>query len=154
MKNDKLKARAYAFLLLKYRQRSEKEIFDRLKRKKFPEELIRQTLDFLREKKFIDDNNFARAWIRERLAKSIGPRRLIQELKIKGIDKQVIESNLSQAQEYYSEAETIRSLAGRRFNSLKDLDPQTAKRRVYAYLLRRGFSPDAVIDTINQLKTS
>jgi regulatory protein len=147
-------ARAYSFLLLKYRQRSEKEISDRLRKKKYPEEIVKETLDFLRAKKFIDDAGFARAWIKERLARAIGPRRLYQELKLKGIDKQVIESNLSQAKEYYSETETIRELAQRRFNSLKDLDPQAAKRRVYAFLLRRGFSADAVIDTLNQLEVS
>jgi regulatory protein len=155
VKNNKesaLAARAYAFLLLKYRQRSEKEISERLRKKKYPEEIIKETLDFLREKKFIDDAVFARVWIRERLARAIGPRRLFQELKLKGIDKQVIENNLGEAKEYYSETETIRGLAERRFNSFKDLDPQAAKRRVYAYLLRRGFSPDAVIDTLNQLE--
>ncbi|MCX5707583.1 MAG: regulatory protein RecX [Candidatus Omnitrophica bacterium] len=157
MRNNKesaLAARAYAFLLLKYRQRSVKEISGRLRKKKFSEEIIKETLDFLREKKFIDDPGFARAWIKERLVRGIGPRRLFQELKLKGIDKQVIESHLSQAKEYYSETETIRSLAERRFNSLKDLDQQTAKRRVYAFLLRRGFSPDAVIDTVNQYDNS
>lgn len=155
MKNNKESAsaaRAYAFLLLKYRQRSEKEISDRLRKKKYSEEIIKQTIDFLREKKFIDDAVFARAWIKERLARAIGPRRLSQELRLKGIDKQVIESNLSEAKEYYSETETIRGLAERRFNALKDLDPRAAKRRVYAFLLRRGFTPDAVIDTIDQLE--
>ena len=139
-------------MLLKYRQRSVKEISDRLKKKKYPEEIIKETLGFLREKKFIDDSGFALAWIKERLARGIGPRRLFQELKLKGIDKQVIETHLGQAKEYYSETETIRGLAERRLNSLKNLDPQTAKRRVYAYLLRRGFSPDAVIDTLNQFE--
>ena len=153
MKNNKslaLKARSYAFLLLKYRQRSEKEISDRLKKKKFPEELIKETIFFLQEKKFIDDLAFSRAWIRERLAHSIGPRRLKQELKAKGISEEIIEDNLREAQESYSETETIRQLVESRLSRLRNVDPRTAKRRVYGYLLRRGFSPEAVIDTINQ----
>ena len=155
MKNNKslaLKARSYAFLLLKYRQRSEKEISDRLKKKNFSEELIKETIVFLQEKKFIDDLAFSRAWIRERLAHSIGPRRLKQELKSKGISKEIIENNLRQAQESYSEAETVRELAASRLGRMKNLEPGIAKRRLYAYLLRRGFSPDIVIDAINQLE--
>lgn len=153
MKNNKesaLSARAYAFLLLKYRQRSENEISQRLKKKKFSEEAIKETLAFLREKKFIDDNVFARVWIRERLAKFIGPRRLIWELKLKGIEKQIIENNLSQIEEFYSESDTVRELAVNKFSRLKNIDPQVAKRRIYGYLLRRGFSPDAVSETLNQ----
>jgi len=155
VKNNKslaLKARSYAFLLLKYRQRSEKEISDRLKKKNFSEELIKETIVFLQEKKFIDDLAFSRAWIRERLAHSIGPRRLKQELKSKGISKEIIENNLRQAQESYSEAETVRELAASRLGRMKNLEPGIAKRRLYAYLLRRGFSPDIVIDAINQLE--
>lgn len=151
-KSSALKARSYAFLLLKYRQRSEKEIIDRLKKKKFPEELINETIVFLREKKFIDDLAFSQAWIRERLAHSIGPRRLKQELKSKGISEEIIENNLREAQESYSEAETVRELAASRFNRLKNVEPGAAKRRIYAYLLRRGFSPETVIDTINQFE--
>lgn len=155
MENNKkycLKARAYAFLLLKYRQRSEQEIRERLSRKKFPEETIKETIVFLKEKKFIDDSLFARAWISERLQKAFGPRRLAQELKLKGIEKQVIENNLREIKERYNESEIARELAVGRFNRLKNLDSQTAKRRVYGYLLRRGFSPEIVIDVLNQFK--
>ena len=151
-RNSPLAARTYAFLLLKYRQRSEKEISDRLRKKKFSEDLIKETLDFLREKKFVDDAAFCRGWIRERLARSIGPRRIFQELKLKGIDKQIIESGLNEVKESYNEDQTARELAQRRLASLKDLDPQTARRRIYGYLLRRGFSPEVVIDTLNHLE--
>jgi regulatory protein len=151
-KDQASQAREYAFLLLKYRQRSEKELADRLKKKKFPEDVINSTLDFLRQKKFIDDNGFARAWIRERLARSIGPRRLAQELKLKGVRKQVIEDSLRETRESYSESDTVRELAASRLGRLKGLDPKAAKRRVYGYLLRRGFSTDLVIDTLNEIE--
>lgn len=149
-----VKAKEYAFLLLKFRQRSEKEISERLKQKKFPQEVIARTITFLREKKFIDDGLFARAWIRERLARSLGPRRIRQELGLKGISKEIIESGLQELEGTYSEAQTAEELAKRRFASLKDIDPRAAKRRIYAYLLRRGFSPDAVIGAVNQLDNS
>ena len=149
-KGSELKARAYAFLLLKYRQRSVKEISQRLKNKKFPEEAISRTVEFLREKKFLDDELFARAWIKERLSRYIGPRRLKQELKFKGVSEQVIENNLKVAREFYSESDTVRELAAKRLSRLKGLDPQTAKRRVYGYLLRRGFSPELATDALNQ----
>ncbi len=147
-----LRARAYAFLLLKYRQRSENEISLRLEKKKFSQETIKETLSFLRKKNYIDDNVFARVWIKERLAKAIGPLKLKQELKLKGIEKQVIEDNLREAKETYSELDTVRELAESRFSRFKNLPFSIAQRRIYGYLLRRGFSPEIIIDVFNQLK--
>ncbi len=147
-----LRARAYAFLLLKYRQRSENEISLRLEKKKFSQETIKETLAFLRKKNYIDDNVFARSWIKERLAKAIGPLKLKQELKLKGIEKQVIEDNLREAKETYSELDTVRELAESRFSRFKNLPFSIVQRRIYGYLLRRGFSPEIIIDVFNQLK--
>ncbi len=144
------KARDYAFLLLKFRLRSENELSLRLKKKKFPEETIREVTAFLKEKKFIDDNLFARAWVNSRLKRPLGLRRIRQELRQKGIDKAVIETEVSKIGGY-CEAETVLELAKERLDRLKAVEPIKAKSRVYAFLLRRGFSPEIVIDTLNQL---
>lgn len=147
------KAKESAFFLLKFRQRSEKEIYDRLKRKKFEEVIIQQTLRFLKDKEFIDDRRFARAWIESRINKPIGLRRLREELKLKGIAKEIISEQLDRIKENYSEEDIVIQVARNKFEKIKGLDPQKAKRRVYAYLLRRGFSPDVVIEAISQLQT-
>jgi len=144
------KVRDYAFFLLKFRLRSENELAQRLKLKKFPEESIKAIISFLKEKKFIDDNVFAKAWINSRLRKPLGLRRIKQELRQKGVDKEIIEEQSSGVKDY-SEAETVLDLAKRRLNILKGTDQVIAKRRIYAFLLRRGFSPEIVIDTLNQL---
>ena len=145
------KAKEYAFLLLKFRQRSEREIYERLKRKKFEEPVISATLRWLKEKKFIDDSLFARAWISSRLNKPYGPRRLALELKKKGVAADIIRSELEGAKSGYCEEEVVRDLAYQRYEKLKGVEPQKAKSRVQAYLLRRGFSPDVIIEVINQL---
>jgi len=148
------KAKAYAFLLLKYRLRSEKELFSRMSRKKFPNQVIRETIDFLKEKKFIDDTVFARAWVASRWQKAIGPRRLRQELRLKGIDKELIAQSLEGLSESSSQREAIRDIAQSRLARMKGLDPRTARRRLYAYLVRRGFSPDEILDCLTENTTS
>ena len=144
------KARDYAFLLLKFRLRSENELSGRLKRKKFPEETVKEVVAFLKEKRFIDDSLFAKVWLNSRLKRSLGLRRIRQELRQKGIEKGVIETELGKVKGYY-EAETVLELAKERLGKLKAVEPVKAKRRVYEFLLRRGFSPEIVIDTLNQL---
>lgn len=145
------KAREYAFLLLKFRQRSEREICERLKRKKFEEPVIKETIRWLKEKKFIGDALFARAWIDSRLSKPYGPRRLILELRKKGVASDIIKAELENALTGYCEEEVVRDLASQRYGRLKGVEPYKAKSRVQAYLLRRGFSPDVIIEVVNQL---
>jgi len=144
------KARDYAFFLLKFRLRSENELAQRLRFKKIPEETIKEVVSFLKEKKFIDDNVFANAWINSRLKKPLGLRRIKQELRQKGVDKEIIEAQTAKLKDY-SESETVLDLAKGRLNRLKGIDQVSAKRRVYAFLLRRGFSPEVVLDTLNQI---
>jgi regulatory protein len=144
-------AKQYAFLLLKFRLRGEQELCARLKKKKFPEEVIDRLIAFLKEKRFIDDEVFAKSWIEYRLKHTFGVRRIRQELLLKGISKEIIDSNITAAQENYSESSVVDELARGRLAKLKDIEPSKAKQRVYAYLLRRGFSHEIVMDTINKL---
>jgi len=146
------KARDYAFLLLKFRIRSEKEIYGRLKKKKFNDTTIKETLSFLKDKGFINDDYFAKAWIESRIKRPLGLRRIKEELKIKGIDREIIDRHLEDISKAYSEEATVTKIIKQRFDRLKGAEPQKAKRRLYAFLLRRGFSPEIVIDAINQLK--
>jgi regulatory protein len=145
------KARNYAFILLKFRQRSAKEIIQRLKRKHFEDPVIKETVAFLKEHAFIDDTAFARAWVESRLKKPLGIRRIRQELRIKGIDNGIIERSIKELRPDYSEEEVVSRIAADKFNRLKGIEPQKAKQRIYSYLLRRGFSPDIISDTLSQL---
>ena len=146
------KAKDYAFLLLKFRLRSENELRQRLKKKKFDADIIEMTLLFLKDKGFIDDNYFAKTWIESRIKKPLGIRRLKAELSIKGINKAIIDTQIDEIKKSYSEEDIVGGIAKDRLNKLKGIDPQKAKKRVYAYLLRRGFSPEVVIDVLNQIE--
>jgi len=145
------KAKEYAFLLLKFRLRSEKEIYSRLKQKKFAEEIIKETILFLKDKGFIDDSLFAKTWIESRLKRPLGLRRIKQELNLKGIAKEIIDTQLNQIKIDYFESDIVTKIAEARLSKLKDAEPKNIKRRLYAYLLRRGFSPEVVMDVIAQL---
>lgn len=145
------KAKNYAFLLLKFRLRSQKEIYARLKKKGFAEETINETISFLKEKDFINDDYFTKAWIDARVKKPLGIRRLRQELSLKGIPKEIIDKQIQDLKKNYSEEEIVLKLAKNKFSRLKNIDSQKVKRRIYTYLLSRGFTPEIVIDAVNQL---
>lgn len=142
------KARNYAFLLLKFRLRSENEIRQRLKKKKFQPRIIEETIAFLKERRFIDDSSFARAWISSRLKKPLGMRRLREELRVKGISREIIENNIEEAKKSYCEEDTVKKIIREKWSKLKGIDPLKAKRRIYSYLLRRGFFPQTIMESL------
>jgi regulatory protein len=149
--NNAQLARAYAFLLLKFRLRSENELKARLKQKGFSEELSQDTVNFLKDKEFIDDCVFARGWVASRLRRPFGLRKIRQELVQKGLAKEIIDHSLAKVKEHYNESQIVSQLAQQIFSKLKGIEPFKAKARVYGYLIRRGFSPDIVSDVFNKL---
>lgn len=152
MKPDFFKAALeYAFLLLKFRPRSEYEMRARLKKKNFSSQAIEQALSFLKDRKFIDDTAFARAWTQDRLKRPFGLRRISLELRKKGISPKIIEESFKAAREGYAEDEVVREIVRERSARLKGLEPERLKRRLYGYLARRGFSPEAILEALNNL---
>lgn len=149
--NNAENARAYAFLLLKFRLRSEEELKTRLKQKGFSETLSQDTVNFLKDKEFIDDRVFARGWVSTRLKRPFGLRKIKQELIQKGLDPEIIDNSLSKVKEDYNESQIVSQLAEQRFSKLKNIEPMKAKARVYGYLVRRGFSPDVVNEIVKGL---
>lgn len=149
-KSDSLsKARGYAFLLLKFRLRSESELRERLFKKKFDIAIIDETIRFLKGHSFIDDSAFARIWIESRLKKPLGINRLKHELRQKGIDSAIIENSARELTKDYSESGIVGKIVKERLKRLESLGPQKARQRIYAYLLRRGFSPEIISEEIS-----
>lgn len=145
------KALNYAFCLLKFRPRSEYELRQRLKKRGFQGQEIKETIFFLQEKSFLNDQEFAREWAESRLRRPFGFKRIRQELKIKGIKQELIDQTLRELNSKYSEDEMIQEAMLRRWEKLKHIEPVKAKRRLFMYLLRRGFSADIIRDSIREL---
>jgi len=145
------KALGYAFRLLKYRPRSKHELRQRLKRRGFSDSIITETLIFLKDKGLVDDLEFARIWVESRIKKPLGIHRLKQELRIKGIDKNLIEQVIERVGSRYNEEETIGNLIQRRMERLRHIEPAKAKRRIFLYLLRRGFSSERIQEAFDRI---
>lgn len=145
------KAKNYCLLLLKFRARSEKEIIGRLKKKNYDEKVILETCRMLKAGGLVDDNRFAAEWLDYRLKNGFGIRRIKQELTLKGIDAGLIENNIAGIKDY-AEEEIIDKLIKSRINRLNKIDAQTTRRRIYGFLLRRGFSPGKIIDALEQVE--
>ena len=154
MEADKITARARnnAYALLRQRPRSELEIRRRLKLKGYDEEVIEYCVEALRRAGEIDDVRFAKLWVESRMhANPVGDVVLKHELKEKGITDSVIEATLEEKAKNYDEYEVAFDMAKEQFSRLKKLDSRKASKRVYDFLLRRGFKYDTVRKIIEEI---
>ncbi|MFZ5800326.1 MAG: regulatory protein RecX [Candidatus Omnitrophota bacterium] len=145
-------AKQAAYKLLKCRDRSEKEICQRLKLKGFSQEVIRQAVEHLYKLNYLDDRRFAKAWVASRLNKPLGIRRIVLELKQKGIGQDLINEVLAEISPTYDEHSAAWDLLKAKFKNLKMNDDDQLRRRIFSFLIRRGFSLSTATQIIEELK--
>lgn len=150
------RAQQIAINYISYRPRSSKEVIDHLKKKSFSAELAKTVTQQLQKKNLIDDIAFAQMFVRDRLKrKPIGSARLRQQLLMKGIAPNIIERVLHDLVNDDDQQRAAELLAAKRLShaagSYARLDPAKRKRRMFEYLLRRGFSTDIASKTVRTL---
>jgi len=125
-----------ALYYLKFRPRSRLEIMRYLTEKKFSSEAIASALSRLEDTKYINDYEFARLWVENRLRfRPKGTYALTAELREKGIDEQIIKKVLIG----FDEPASARAAVATRLNRLQKLEKAEFKKKMYAFLTRRGF---------------
>ncbi len=150
---ERRKAKEYALNLLGYRIRSEQELKDRLKSKGYSDEIVEDVLRDLRAVDLVDDLQFARAWIRNRMSTNPkGPSVLRNELWKKGVAKEIIDEVLREYTSDFNEAEVALKLARKRFGACPDLKDPATKRRFLGFLTRKGFSYQTSKKVMEELK--
>ncbi len=137
-----------ALNFLGYRARSEKEIRDRLRRYGHGEETVEEVIYRLKELGYLDDAEFARLVAREK-ARRYGPRRVSAELRRSGVDSEITQDAVAEEFAGRSELEEARSVAARRYNRGGS---DAEARRVYGFLMRRGYSTDVCAEVAREYR--
>jgi len=140
--------RAYerALNFLSYRPRSEAEVRRNLHKKNVEDEVVEVVVERLTRAGLLDDREFARYWVENRLQfNPRGARVLRQELWQRGVPVSIIADTLAGLDEEVA----ARKAADAGARRLAHLEPRDFRRRLGAYLARRGFSY-VVIETLVQ----
>ncbi len=144
---DLEKAKKTAFRLLARRARSEKELRDKLKEKKIEGGIIDRVVSRLFELNYLDDEAFARQWVRHlAVDKLSGNRRIEAGLREKGIPRDLVERAIAEIRTEFPEVEALEKLIHRKSKGGKP--DGRARRSLAQYLMGRGFAPDLVFETI------
>jgi regulatory protein len=133
--------RAYerALRYLRPRLRSRAEIERRLRRYGYDDDVIRPVRERLAARGYVNDREFAGAWVRDRVRlKPKGRRGLRAELAAKGVPAEDIEAALAADVEDAEEELARRALAPR-VEAMQARGGEKARRAILSFLARRGF---------------
>lgn len=139
---------------LSYRPRSEKEVGDKLRSKKASPEIIEKIIAKLKEKRFINDEEFARGWIESRLRFKPRSLRLIKlELKQKGIDNETINSLQLTIDNDLEQAKRLIDKKMTRFRNKFGMTREEIYQKLGRYLASKGFGWDTIKKSIDSVKS-
>ncbi len=142
------RARDRALRLLALRDRSCREVSDRLRSAGYDATVVSDTITWLRGLDYLDDARFAAAYVSAKLKSGWGRRRIAAELALKGIERRLIDEALGDEKQMGEGAaegmEALLGLVRRRFGNDFRNDPEAAARRLAGFLGRRGYDWDTI----------
>lgn len=135
--------------LLKSREYTTKQLRDKLREGGYPEEVIRQALDYVAGYHYTDDLRYAETYITDHEG-TRSRRRIEQDLRDRGIDRDILEKAWQQWEQkggVQDEEAMIRRLLDKRH-----YDPATAdlreQQKTYGFLMRKGFAQETIRRTL------
>ncbi len=141
----------YAYRLLSYRGRSEKEVTDSLRKKGFTEQVIQDTILYLKDRGFINDTALASSLKREaeevKLLGITGTKTFLQQ---RGIPREIIDNIF--AGKDSDELNIAKKLVDKKLRSMENYSDEFVKKRLWGILARKGYSFDTIRKALKQLK--
>ncbi|QCJ41555.1 recombination regulator RecX [Bacillus sp. S3] len=152
--DDIRKAYNLAVNYLARRMRSEKEINDYLLKKEMDEPIIKEVIHKLTAQKYINDEEFAIAYVRTQVnTTDKGPSVIKMELKEKGIK----ESTLLQVLEEFplnQQIEKATKIAEKFFQKNTKESSKIQKQKLENVLMRKGYSFEVIAIAVNETEVS
>ena len=147
-----ISSRDYCLKLITIKDRTEKELRDKLKEINFDENTIEEEIEFLSNYGYINDKRYAEHFTNDAInLKKWGKSRIRMELLRRGIDRNIIDDAIEEA---FSDVEDDRLYQEmeKRFNGA-DFSNMKERTRIFNFYLRRGFSPDEIKGAMNRMSS-
>lgn len=131
--------------------KTEKEVREKLQAKGYEEKYVESAIEFLKEYKFLNDDYYAEAFIRDKL-NSKGSQRIKQELIRKGISREIIEEKLEHIDKE-DEKNKAKELAEKKIRVIQKSEKDTYKisGKLYRFLISKGYSYDIVKEVVKDV---
>ena len=124
----------------------------RLRRKGHSNHAVEAALEHAAALGLLDDAAFARNYVQTRTARGRGPSRLVSDLLAMGVERSLIDRAVAtEWDEGTDRGQVPRALAEARAARLSGLPAAVKRRRLLAYLARRGFTGREVTDMVGKM---
>lgn len=147
-------ARQAALALLSRRPMTEAELHRKLVGKAYDPDVAAQVVARLREIGYVNDAEYAAAYAVSRSrARGYGPRRILLELRHRGIAEDLARQAVETLKEGTDSAASALEAARRAWPRLaRETDRRKRTARLYGYLARRGFDHDDILAAVTELE--
>jgi len=155
LEDKTIRGKEYLLRLLSRRIYSRYEILKKLNNKGYPEKIIANLIFWLEDNNYVNDELFAEMWAQFRLQnKPIGRYKLNRELRLKGIKQDIIQKVIDETYKKIDELTLARNLINEKIVSSKIKNIKINPKKIYNFLLRRGFSTEISRNICNELNNT
>ncbi len=141
------RAKKRALYLLEQMDRTEQQLREKLMASEYPEKCVDDAIAYVKSFHYLDDERYAETFTRYKKEK-MSRQQIKQKLMMKGISRDII-SNVIEEEYDVDESIHIRSILEKKKFSGQNTD-EGEFRRVYNFLLRRGFRSSDVLREMNK----
>ncbi len=132
---------------LSYQPRTIYEVTEYIKKKGVDEDHAKKTIEFLVDKKYLDDTAFSKLFVQSKVRyKPKSKFALRYELNRKKVNPSIIEAVL----EPYDDEDLALKAVTLKKRTWKNMAPETIKKKAMNFLRYRGFGYDISISTLNR----
>ena len=141
-----------ALRILTRRKQSAYELRRKLLVKKFASDSVQKVIDHLVAKGILSDREYAVAFVNDRmLFKPAGKKSLVNELRKHGVDQRLAAEVVASIVGDEDEQNDARSIAEKYMRRVAHLDRDKQRRRLTAFLVRRGYSLNIISPLVKEL---
>lgn len=143
------RARKRTMHLLERMDRTEAQLRDKLRQGYYPDDVIEDAITYVKSYHYVDDLRYAQNYVRSHKEQK-SQRKLQMELLSKGVPKQMITEALEEEYQQENERELILKWIEKKQYCAQEADIKE-KRRMYQFLLRKGFQSDDILHVLDYL---
>lgn len=136
------RAKKRALYLLEQMDRTEQQLREKLLASEYPSKCIEDAIAYVKSFHYLDDYRYAETFTRYRKEK-LSRQQIKQKLMMKGVSREIVADAVDTEYDV-DESVHIRSLLEKKHFSSEEAD-EGEFRRVYNYLLRRGFRSSDIL---------
>ena len=149
-----IKCKNTALKTIERTYKSEKELSQKLALKGYDDHIINRTINFMKEYNLLNDNNYATMYVKDK-SRNIGKKKIKYSLLQKGIDEEIIESELEKINNDEVKA-IVYEMALKKYKvfSKRENDNYKLTQKLYRFLMGKGYDYDLIKDVVKSIVKS